>query len=131
MRLMLCAALLLVPLALPPAAFASKPAIAVTTPSHPMTVSTGVTPVRIVGKPLIVAVPVDAIPFDSSGLERVFLKLDVDREGRAQSIRVVASDDPKLNDSVVTAVQHFHWRPAQLDHQSVRVPVNLTVMVHD
>jgi hypothetical protein len=130
MRLMLCATLLSAPLAFGPAAFASRPETGVTTTLHPA-VSTGVTPVKVLGQPEGVYVPPDALPFGAPGLEYFHLNLDVDREGRPHSIKVVASEDPSLNDSIVKAVRQFRWRPAQLDHHSISVPVNLIVVLHD
>jgi hypothetical protein len=131
MRLMLCATLLSVPLAVDPAAFAGTPEIAAITTLHPVAISSGVVPVKVLGKPNGVSIPPDALPFGAPGTEIFHLKLDVDREGRAHGIQVVASEDPSLNDSIVTAVRQFRWHPAQLDHHSISAPVDLTVVLHD
>ena len=131
MRLMLCAALRLVPLTLPLSTFAGEPAIDAGTALHPKAVSTGVAPVRILQQPQAIYIPPDDFTYGLPALERFCLKLEVDREGRANSVEIVTSDDPLLNDSVVTAVRHMRWRPAQLDHHSIPATVNLTVLLHN
>ncbi|MFZ0746450.1 MAG: TonB family protein [Terracidiphilus sp.] len=120
--------LLLGMLALPIAAVASSPTIDVTASMHHSQFSTGITPVRILERPKSVIAP-DPYVNGLSDLVRVNLNLDVDREGRAADIRVINSDDPYLNTAAVAAVRQFRWRPARLDHHSITVPLNLSLIV--
>lgn len=130
MRLMFRGFFVLASFTFAPAAFTSTPAIAVTTTLQPMAISTGMTPVTVLRQDQV-SIPPDALPFGAPGVEVFHLKMELTARRGAHRIHVVASEDPNLNDSVVTAVRHFHGRPAQLDHHNIAVPVDVTVVLHD
>lgn len=131
MRHTLLASALLALLVLPLAAFASQPAIDATTSTRQPRITTGVLDAAVLQHPKRIHVPLDALDPAYPSLAQVDLKLDLNKKGRAQDVRVVSSDDPFLNASVVAAVHRFHWRPARLDHRAIPTTVDLRVLVRD
>ncbi|MGA7857095.1 MAG: energy transducer TonB [Terracidiphilus sp.] len=130
MRSVLIASLLLAPLAFTVPAVASQPSVDAIPSTHNLQLSTGVTSPAITERDTHIEVPSSLFADGLPDLERVDLKLRLDREGRAENIRVVNSDDPYLNAPVVAAVRQFRWRPARLDHHTIPIGLNLRVRVH-
>lgn len=128
MRAILAASLLLSPLFVPAAAFASKPAISAAATTQAAEVSTGVNEPTILRRAPVVLSPdlYASFPDDAA----VVLKLNVDQDGVAQDIHVVRSVDPKIDLPVVNAVRQFDWRPANLDHRTIADNVVLKVLVN-
>jgi|SRR5580658_41840 TonB family protein len=123
MRRILAATLLISPLFLSAAAFASQTDAAA--PTRPL--STGVTPVQILYTPRIDLSPAAAgtIPANAE----VVLKLNVDENGQPQGVEVVKSPNHYLDEPVSAAIRQARFRPAKLDNQPVATDVTLTVVV--
>jgi TonB family protein len=125
MRRILAASILLSPLFFTASAVASTPAndASASTPARP--VSTGVIPAHVLYSAGIELLSTTSVP---SGAE-VVLELNVGEDGKARDIQVVKSVNPQLDAPVVAAVRKFRFSPAKLDHQSISVPLSLTVTV--
>ena len=125
MRRILAASILLSPLFFTASAVASTPAndASASTPARP--VSTGVIPAHVLYSAGIELLSTTSVP---SGAE-VVLELNVGEDGKARDIQVVKSVNPQLDAPVVAAVRKFRFSPSKLDHQSISVPLSLTVTV--
>jgi TonB family protein len=125
MRHIFAASLLFSPLFFTAAAVASTPATDATVPTATRTVSTGITPAKVLHSADVEFNDTSAIP----NYAEVVLKLDVDKEGQARDIQVVKSINPALDEPVIQAVRKFRFAPAKLDNQAVDLPMDLTIVV--
>jgi TonB family protein len=127
MRRILAASILVSPLFLTAAAYATQPVTdaPASTPAHAIT--TGVVPAHVIYSPNIdlTAAAAQTLPFDA----QVVLTLNVNEKGHAEDIQVVKSPSHDLEAAVTAAVRQYRFRPARLDNQPVASPMNLTVVV--
>ena len=127
MRRILAASILVSPLFLTAAAYATQPVTdaPASTPAH--AISTGVIPAHVLYSPDIDLSPsvAQTLPYDA----QVVLTLNVDQKGHAEDIQVVKSPSRDLEAAVTAAVRQSRFRPATLDNQPVVSPMNLTVVV--
>jgi TonB family protein len=127
MRRILAASILVSPLFLTAAAYATQPVTdaPASTPTH--AISTGVVPAHVVYSPDIDLSPsaAQSLPYDAE----VVLTLNVNEKGKAEDIQVVKSPNHDLEAAVTAAVRQSRFRPATLDNQPVASPMNLTVVV--
>ena len=127
MRRILTASILLSPLFLTAAAYATQPVTdaPASTPAH--VISTGVVPAHVLYSPNVDLAPsiAQTLPYDA----QVVLTLNVNEKGRAEDIQVVKSPSRDLDAAVTAAVRQSRFRPATLDNQPVVSPMNLTVVV--
>jgi len=125
MRRILATSLLLSPLLLTAAAFASQPVIDASASTQAPRISTGVIPARLLHAASLTLPPALAVTTPNDA--EVVLKLNVDEQGKAQDVQVVRSINPAVDERVVEAVRQFRWHPATLDKQAI--PVELTLKV--
>ena len=59
----------------------------------------------------------------------VTVSMTVTEKGVPTDLKVVNSEDPRLNRSVLDAVAHYRFTPASLDSKPTAVPLVLTVRV--
>ena len=127
MRRLLAAGILVSPLFLTAAAYATQPVTdaPASTPTH--VISTGVVPAHVLYSPDIDLSPsaAQSLPDDA----QVVLTLNVNEKGQPEDIQVVKSPSHDLEAAVTAAVHHYRFRPATLDNQPVASPMNLTVVV--
>jgi TonB family protein len=125
MRRILAASILLSPLFLSAAAYATQPVTDASATTRPL--STGVKPAHVLSSPNIdlSATAVDTLPLNSE----VVLKLNVDPNGQAQDVQVVKSPSHLLDEPVAAAIRQTRFRPATLDNQPVATDLTLTVVV--
>jgi len=127
MRRILAASILVSPLFLTAAAYATQPVTdaPASTPTH--AISTGVVPAHVVYSPDIDLSPsaAQSLPYDAE----VVLTLNVNEKGKAEDIQVVKSPNHDLEAAVTAAVRQSRFRPATLDNQPVASPMNLTVVI--
>lgn len=145
MRNLIAAALLLSPLALaaqansPASTPASNlqarladPAFAAATPNEhptaPVRVSTGVVAPKLVKT---VAIQADERSiYAIAGLERkITVSMIVDEKGVPNDLKVIESQDPASNPSILSAVSQYRFTPGTLSSQPAAVPVNLEIIV--
>ena len=125
MRPTLIASLVLSPLFITAAAFASTPASDAPASAPTRQISTGVTPVQVIYSPDVQLSSAVEVPQDAA----VVLQLSVDENGQPHDIKVVKAFSQELEQPVLDAVSKFRFRPAKLDNQAVAMPLNLTVLV--
>lgn len=61
----------------------------------------------------------------------VVVSMTVSADGVPSDLKIVDSEDPLLNDSVLNAVSHYRFSPASLDSRPTSAPVTLRVKVRD
>jgi protein TonB len=127
MRRILAASVLLSPLFISAAAFASQPVTDATASTTARPLSTGVKPAHALSSPNIDLSPtvVENLPYNAE----VVLKLNVDENGQAQDVQVVKSPSHNLDEPVAAAIRQTRFRPAMLDNQPVATDMTLTVVV--
>ena len=127
MRRILAASVLLSPLFLSAAAYATQPAT--DEPASPSTrsQSTGVKPAHVLSTTNVQLTPaaLETLPYNAE----VVLKLSVDEKGQAKDIEIVKSPSHYLDGPVAEAVKQYRFRPASLDNQPVETPMTLTVVL--
>ena len=128
MRNLLIAGLMLSPMLLTSAAFASSPTSDAAVATQNLRVSTGVTAPELVNPNDIHITASESDRMLPAGVS-VFLAVNVDEQGNAHNLRVVKSVNPDLDARVIAAVSQSHFRPATLDHQAIPYDLNLIVDV--
>jgi TonB family protein len=127
MRRILAASILVSPLFLTAAAYATQPVTdaPASTPVH--AISTGVVPAHVLYSPNVDLTPsaAQSLPYDA----QVVLTLNVNEKGQPEGIQVINSPSRDLEAAVTAAVRQSRFRPATLDNQPVASPMNLTVVV--
>jgi hypothetical protein len=129
MRSVLIATLLLAPMASVLTARASEPAKNTIPSLSAVQVSTGVRAATLVRDPKEINVPLNDLTADFPKRAQVDFTLNVDKDGRAQNIQLVSSNDPYLNGPAYSDVLRMQWRPARLDHHSITDPVDLRMII--
>jgi TonB family protein len=56
---------------------------------------------------------------------RVVVKVLVNENGVPVDARIISSANPQLNQRVIEAVQHYRFKPAQLDQQAIPQHINI------
>jgi protein TonB len=127
MRRILAASVLLTPLFISAAALASQPVTDASASTTTRPLSTGVTPARVVYSTNVDLTPAakQSLPYNAE----VVVKMNVDENGKAQSVQVIKSPSPSLDIPVVAAVRQFKFQPAMLDYQPVATNLTLTLVL--
>ena len=128
MRRIIATSLLLTPMLVTTAAFASQPATDDTASTPNVRISTGVIEPRLIHSTNI-TLPEKLVDKVLQNDAKVVLKLNVDESGKPKDVEVIKSVDPLVDEQVMGAVQQFRWRPAMLDHQAVPMELTLDVLV--
>jgi TonB family protein len=127
MRLTQVASLFLAPALMAVPAVASSTKTDAPATAQTLRVSTGVT------APTLDAGSIRISPGSMSdafiGQATVVLSLYVDEKGQAQSVRVVKSAGPDLDQRVVDGVLQAKFQPATLDHKAIPLEMSLIVRV--
>jgi TonB family protein len=132
MRNLLVASALLSPVLFSAAAVAAttKAEVKADVPANTQTrhTSSGLTAPEIVD-PASIRVYSTDMPVMAPSEGKVVLSLNVDANGKAQSVKVVKSFAPEVDAHVVESVTKAQFRPATLDKQAVACDMNLVVVV--
>jgi Gram-negative bacterial TonB protein C-terminal len=129
MRMLRVASFALASLALPAVALASTPTMSAAFIQPDQNVTTGITPVRVTQTQWVRmpgALPTDEMP----KVSKFLIHLKVSKDGMPEDLHMIHSSDPLLDNSVIASVSDFRFDPAHLDHHDIRIPVNLTVLLH-
>jgi TonB family protein len=125
MRHTLVASLLLTPMLIPAAAYASKPKADDTAPAQAIRVSTGVTVPELLSPKTVAASVAEEAPNN----KKVVLSLQVDTTGKAEKILIVKSAGSDVDSRVLEAVRGFRFRPGTVSNQAVPENMKITVVV--